>query len=103
MVFTLAIRNLLHDRIRFAVTLVGIVFSIVLVAVQLGLYMGSERIITAMIDNTKADLWVVAFGSKSFDNATLLEGREKYQVLSTPGVEDVVIISRFVEKKIEYE
>ena len=90
MVFTLAIRNLLHDRIRFAVTLVGIVFSIVLVAVQLGLYMGSERIITAMIDNTKADLWVVAFGSKSFDNATLLEGREKYQVLSTPGVEDVV-------------
>ncbi len=87
MVFTLAIRNLLHDRIRFAVTLVGIVFSIVLVAVQLGLYLGSERIITAMIDHTKSDLWVVAFGSKSFDNATILEGREKYQVLAIGGVE----------------
>ena len=61
MVFTLAFRNLLHDRIRFAVTLVGIVFSIVLVAVQLGLYMGSERVIAAMIDHTKADLWVVEF------------------------------------------
>jgi hypothetical protein len=33
----LARRNLLHDRIRFAVTLTGIVFALVLIIVQFGL------------------------------------------------------------------
>ena len=38
--FRLASRNLFHDRLRFVATIVGIVFSIVLVTVQLGLYAG---------------------------------------------------------------
>ena len=42
MVLTLAFRNLFHDHIRLVVTLVGILFSIVLVAVQLGLYLGAR-------------------------------------------------------------
>src|SRR5512137_96302 len=50
MILTLAFRNLFHDRIRLAVTLVGILFSIVLVAVQLGLSLGSSRMITNMIE-----------------------------------------------------
>ena len=43
MTFVLAFRNLIHDRIRLAVTLIGILFSIVLVAVQLGLYLGARN------------------------------------------------------------
>jgi putative ABC transport system permease protein len=39
LIFTLASRNLLHDRLRFIATVVGIVFSIVLVTVQMGLYL----------------------------------------------------------------
>ena len=58
MILTLAFRNLFHDRIRLAVTLVGILFSIVLVAVQLGLYLGASNMITANIDHAKADLWI---------------------------------------------
>jgi len=49
MTFTLAFRNLFHDRIRLAVTMVGILFSIVLVAVQLGLYLGARNMIVSMI------------------------------------------------------
>jgi hypothetical protein len=49
MILTLAFRNLFHDRIRLAVTLVGILFSIVLVAVQLGLYLGASKMITTSI------------------------------------------------------
>lgn len=86
MIFTLAIRNLIHDRMRFFVTLIGIVFSIVLVAVQTGLYLGSERLILNMIDHTDADIWIVAKGAESFDDASKLEGRERYTALSTPGV-----------------
>lgn len=90
MILTLAFRNLFHDRIRLAVTLVGILFSIVLVAVQLGLYLGSSREITSNIDNAKGDLWITAFGAKSFeDGGVLLTQKERHAALSVPGVKSV--------------
>ncbi|MCB1521506.1 MAG: ABC transporter permease [Hyphomicrobiaceae bacterium] len=85
----LAFRNLIHDRLSLAVTLTGIVFSVVLVAVQFGLYLGSERTIARVLDQTKGDVWVVPLGTKSFDDPSLLGGREKFAALSTPGVESV--------------
>ena len=91
MILTLAFRNLFHDRIRLAVTLIGILFSIVLVAVQLGLYLGSSRMITGMIEQSKSDLWITAFGAKSFEEGgTLLTSRERHQALAVPGVKAVV-------------
>ncbi|KAB2850506.1 MAG: FtsX-like permease family protein [Hyphomicrobiaceae bacterium] len=87
MVFKLAFRNLFHDRVSLIVTLVGIVFSVVLVAVQLGLYIGSSRLISAVIDHTKGDIWVVPLNTKNFDDPNALEGRERHTALSTPGVE----------------
>ena len=42
-----------------------------------------------MLDQTKGDLWVVPLGTKSFDDPSLLDGREKHAVLSTPGVASV--------------
>jgi putative ABC transport system permease protein len=89
MVPKLAYRNLFHDRLSLIVTLVGIVFSVVLVAVQFGIYLGSENRIAAMLDQAKGDLWVVALGTKSFDDPSLLSGRERHAVLSTPGVASV--------------
>ncbi len=83
----LAYRNLFHDRLSLIVTLTGIVFSVVLVAIQCGLYIGSERMIAAMLDQSEGDLWVVPLGTKSFDDPSLLMGHEKYAALSTPGVE----------------
>lgn len=99
MILTLAARNLFHDRIRLAVTLVGILFSIVLVAVQLGLYLGASRMITSNINYANADLWITTFGAKSFeDGGLLLSERERHQALSTPGVASVVpIIVSFAE------
>jgi putative ABC transport system permease protein len=88
MVPKIAYRNLFHDRLSLAVTLTGIIFSVVLVAVQFGLYLGSESRIAAMLDHAKADLWVVPLGTKSFDDPSLLTGREKQALLSTPGVEN---------------
>lgn len=89
MVLTLAFRNLFHDRIRLVVTLVGILFSIVLVAVQLGLYLGARKMIIGMIDNSNAELWITAYGAKSFEEAGSLEGRERQIALSVPGVASV--------------
>ena len=90
MTFVLAFRNLIHDRIRLAVTLIGILFSIVLVAVQLGLYLGARNLITSMIDRANADLWVMAYGTKNFEEAQLIDLREKFAALSVPGVAKAV-------------
>lgn len=89
MVPKLAYRNLFHDRLGLIVTVVGIVFSVVLVAVQFGLYLGSENRIAAMFDHAEGDLWVVPLGTKSFDDPAMLSGRERHGVLSTPGVASV--------------
>ncbi|MGE0765478.1 MAG: ABC transporter permease [Hyphomicrobiaceae bacterium] len=89
MVLTLAFRNLFHDRIRLIVTLVGILFSIVLVAVQLGLYLGARKMIIGMIDHANAELWITAYGAKSFEEAGSLDGRERFIALSVPGVASV--------------
>ena len=42
-----------------------------------------------MLDQTKGDLWVVPYATKSFDDPNYLEGREKYGILSTPGIASV--------------
>src|ERR1700682_3870574 len=91
----LAYRNLFHDRMSLFVTLVGIVFSVVLIAVMCSIYLGMGGCIVAVMDHIEAALWVVPVGAKSFDlPPELLSGGEKYAALSTAGVqsaEDIVI------------
>jgi putative ABC transport system permease protein len=98
MVLTLAFRNLFYDRVRLVVTLVGILFSIVLVAVQLGLFLGARKMIIGMIENAPAELWITAYGAKSFEESGTLTGRERHAALSVPGVRTVVpLIAAFNE------
>ncbi len=93
MIFTLAFRNLFYDRIRLAVTLVGILFSIVLVAIQLGLYFGATKIIVGMIEHADGDLWITTYGAKSFEEGGVnLTPRERHGALATPGVKSVTPI-----------
>jgi putative ABC transport system permease protein len=88
--FRLASRNLFHDRLRFVATIVGIVFSIVLVTVQMGLFLGFERMVTTMIDHAPADLWVVPPGTKCFEDPSLLDERQRFRALSIDGVAGAV-------------
>jgi putative ABC transport system permease protein len=99
MIITLATRNLFHDRIRLIVTLVGILFSIVLVAVQLGMFLGARHMIADMIDNANGEIWVTTYGAKSFEEGgILLTPRERSAALSAPGVKAVVpILVQFSE------
>ena len=98
MTLLLAFRNLFHDRIRLAVTLIGILFSIVLVAVQLGLYLGARNLIISMIERADADLWIMAYGTKNFEEAQSISARERFAALSTPGVAKATpLIASFTE------
>jgi putative ABC transport system permease protein len=86
--FKLASRNLFHDRLRFVATIVGIVFSIILVTVQLGLYLGFGRMVTTMIDHASGDLWIMPAGTKCFEDPSLLDERTRFAALSVNGVLD---------------
>src|SRR5262245_22624239 len=88
-ILTLASRNLFHDRVRLVATLVGIIFSVVLFTVQLGLFFGFERMVSTMIDHAQADLWIAPADTKSFEATAMLDGRERFRALAVPGVAEV--------------
>ena len=56
----LAQRNLFHDKVRLTVTLTGIVFAVVLIVVELGLFFGFTVTTSNLIDHAGADLWVTS-------------------------------------------
>ena len=92
LIFTLAARNLFHDRLRFVATLIGIVFSMILVTVQMGLYLGFGRMVTTMIDHAGADLWIMPLGTKCFEDSSPLDDSKRFRALSMKGVADAVPI-----------
>jgi putative ABC transport system permease protein len=84
----LAQRNLTHDKVRLAVTLTGIVFAVVLIVVQLGLFIGFTTTTSGLIDHSGADLWVGPKHIPYLEQATPFAEGKFYQVLATPGVEE---------------
>jgi putative ABC transport system permease protein len=82
----LARKNLLHDKVRLIVTLTGIVFALVLIVVQFGLFLGFTTTTSNNVDRSGVDLWVVSHGVKYFDTGKPFSERKYYQVLSIPGV-----------------
>ena len=64
---SLARKNLLHDRIRFAITLAGVAFAVTLVLVQVGLFLGLLRKATVTIEHANADIWIVAKNTPNVD------------------------------------
>jgi putative ABC transport system permease protein len=83
---SLARRNLFHDKVRFGVTLTGIVFAIVLSVVQMGLFIGFTGTTSGVIDHSGADLWIASKGVPFLEVGVPFSERKLYQVLSTPGV-----------------
>lgn len=82
----LARRYLFHDKVRFAVTLTGIVFGLVLIIVQCGLFLGFTSTASKNIDHSQADLWVVGHAVGYFDTGRAFSESKFYQVPSTPRV-----------------
>src|SRR4029453_11131691 len=82
----LAWRNLRHHRARFAVTLTGIVFSVLLSSIQLGLFVGFTRATSEVITHAGADIWVASKGVTHLESGVPFPERKRYQVLAVPGV-----------------
>jgi putative ABC transport system permease protein len=82
----IAWRNLIHDPVRFIVTLVGIAFSTVLMGIQLGMLLNFVHTTSIIVDHAGADLWIAAQGVRSVDLATPIEERRRFQALAVGGV-----------------
>jgi putative ABC transport system permease protein len=83
---TLAWRNLVHDKVRLAVTVTGIVFAVVLIVVQLGLFLGFTTATSSLIDRSNADLWITAPRVPYIEQGVPFSERKLNTVLATPGV-----------------
>jgi putative ABC transport system permease protein len=86
---SLARKNLLHDRVRLLVTLTGIVFAVVLSAIQLGLFVGFQRATSDVITFAGADLWVMSRGVTNLENAVPFSERKAFDARAIDGVVSV--------------
>jgi putative ABC transport system permease protein len=85
----LARRNLFHDKIRLTVTVTGIVFAVVLIVVELGLFVGFSVTTSSLVDNSNADLWVTSRHVPYVELGVPFSERKLYQVRAVPGVAEV--------------
>lgn len=83
----LAIRNLLHDKLRSAMTVAGVAFAVTLVFVQVGLFLGLLHNASVTIENIDADLWVTSRNTPNVDFAHGFPEGYVQRVRSVGGVE----------------
>jgi putative ABC transport system permease protein len=82
-------KTLLSDRSKAFAGTLGVAFSLILMSLQGGLYLGLMKKASVLIDDCDADLWV---GKRFVDNVDLARGiPESWQqrLRGIPGVADV--------------
>jgi putative ABC transport system permease protein len=82
----LATKSLLHDKVRFVITVSGVAFAVTLVFVQVGLFLGLLDNASVTIDHISADLWVTSRNTPNIDFAHTFPETAVQRVRSVPGV-----------------
>jgi len=82
----LAVKNLLHDKLRFAITVSGVAFAVTLVFVQVGRFLGLLDNASITIRHMNADLWVTSRNTPNVDFAHAFPETLVSRVRSIPGV-----------------
>src|SRR5689334_13459752 len=86
MAVDLARKNLLHDKLRFLITVSGVAFAVTLVFVQVGLFLGLLDNASITIEHLDADLWVTSRNTANVDFAQTFPETAVQRVRSVPGV-----------------
>lgn len=85
----LALRNLFHDKVRLSVTLTGIVFALILIVVQFGLFLGFLETSANIVDHSGVDLWITSPGIPHINGGSPIPERRRYKALAVDGVSEV--------------
>src|SRR5258706_6024800 len=83
---SLARKNLLHDKLRFLITVAGVAFAVMLVFVQVGLFLGLLDNASITIEHFDADLWVTSKNTPNVDFAHTFSETYVQRVRSVPGI-----------------
>jgi len=95
----LACHNLLHDRMRLAVTVLGISFAVCLMVFQGSLLYGFVAAAGKLIESTDSDIWITARGVVCFDLPATIS---KHLQEVSKGIPGVASTSRVVMAMAEY-
>jgi putative ABC transport system permease protein len=87
MAVDLATKSLLHDKLRFFITVSGVAFAVTLVFVQVGLFLGLMSNASLTIDQIDADLWVTSHNTPNVDFAHTFPETYIKRVRSIDGVQ----------------
>jgi putative ABC transport system permease protein len=85
-VANLALKMLMHDKLRFGITISGVAFAATLVLVQTGLFFGLLENASITIEKSAADLWVTSKNTPNVDFAHKFPETHVNRVRSVPGV-----------------
>ncbi len=80
-------KNLVNDRLRSVVSLVGVTFAVLLMLLQSAIYLGFIGSASAVIDHCPADLWIVKAATMNFESAPAFSEDAVLRVRGTPGIE----------------
>jgi putative ABC transport system permease protein len=83
----LAVKSLLYDKLKFAITVAGVAFAVALVLVQVGLFFGIMDNSIVTIRNISADLWVTSKNTPNIDFAHAFPESYVNRVRTVPGVQ----------------
>src|SRR5215470_4033084 len=84
----LAVRNLRRSGGRLWVSLFGIAFATLLMAVQGSLLHSFTRAASQIVDSVDADLWIVGKGTPTFDYVSPIAERYAFLSIGVDGVRD---------------
>lgn len=83
----LAFKSLLHDRLRFLITLMGVAFAVTLVFMQVGMFEGLLSYAEVTIRHADADIWVASRNTPNIDFAEFFPESYVERVRSVAGVQ----------------
>jgi putative ABC transport system permease protein len=84
---SIARKTLFHDLVPFLVAQAGVVFSVSLMSIQVGLYYGFTRSTSVIVDRSTADLWVVSSELQHLDLTLPIPYKRLSEAQRVPGVD----------------
>lgn len=83
----LAVKNLVAERTRFMISVIGVGFAVLLVLIMAGVFVGTINQVTTYIDHSRNAVWVTQPGvSQMFRAVSWLPGADRQRLLSVPEV-----------------
>lgn len=91
--------NIIHDKVRFLVTVAGITCAVFLMVFQLSILIGFLHAASRLIDLTDAEIWISGRGVSCFEFPVPLERRFVEIAHSVPGVQ---LTSRICTRLVQF-